>query len=378
MEKKRNIFIMGGRTGGPLLPAMAIAKNLDEYTPIIVGVKNAFEERYAKAESINFLDLPEAKLTIASFSNLSLVENVKELLSMILMLFKLFYSIIVSIFYLIKFKPRGIISSGSFIGVPVSVAMVFTNFLRITQTKLIVHQQDAKPSLSNKIIARFADIITAFFPETAKLLSIKAEVIPNPIDFEKYSNLELEKITLDDELLRITVKRDKPLLLIFGGGSGAFAINKWVFENLELLKNNFNILHLTGVLQESTILKIPNSESYVSKVFLSKEMAKIMVRADLVMCRAGMASITELIYLKKKAFLIPIPHSHQEDNALFVEKYFPTLKQRYSVAKPGKEEWLSIIKTFYPKFYQSIIYPDQVKQKEEFNIYVNSLKNLLS
>ena len=378
MEKKRNIFIMGGRTGGPLLPAMAIAKNLDEYTPIIVGVKNAFEERYAIAESINFLDLPEAKLTIASFSNLSLVENVKELLSMILMLFKLFYSIIVSIFYLIKFKPRGIISSGSFIGVPVSVAMVFTNFLRITQTKLIVHQQDAKPSLSNKIIARFADIITAFFPETAKLLSIKAEVIPNPIDFEKYSNLELEKITLDDELLRITVKRDKPLLLIFGGGSGAFAINKWVFENLELLKNNFNILHLTGVLQESTILKIPNSESYVSKVFLSKEMAKIMVRADLVMCRAGMASITELIYLKKKAFLIPIPHSHQEDNALFVEKYFPTLKQRYSVAKPGKEEWLSIIKTFYPKFYQSIIYPDQVKQKEEFNIYVNSLKNLLS
>lgn len=378
MEKKRNIFIMGGRTGGPLLPAMAIAKNLDEYTPIIVGVKNAFEERYAKAESINFLDLPEAKLTIASFSNLSLVENVKELLSMILMLFKLFYSIIVSIFYLIKFKPRGIISSGSFIGVPVSVAMVFTNFLRITQTKLIVHQQDAKPSLSNKIIARFADIITAFFPETAKLLSIKAEVIPNPIDFEKYSNLELEKITLDDELLRITVKRDKPLLLIFGGGSGAFAINKWVFENLELLKNNFNILHLTGVLQESTILKIPNSESYVSKVFLSKEMAKIMVRADLVMCRAGMASITELIYLKKKAFLIPIPHSHQEDNALFVEKYFPTLKQRYSVAKPGKEEWLSIIKTFYPKFYQSIIYPDQVKQKEEFDIYINSLKNLLS
>lgn len=378
MEKKRNIFIMGGRTGGPLLPAMAIAKNLDEYTPIIVGVKNAFEERYAIAESINFLDLPEAKLTIASFSNLSLVENVKELLSMILMLFKLFYSIIVSIFYLIKFKPRGIISSGSFIGVPVSVAMVFTNFLRITQTKLIVHQQDAKPSLSNKIIARFADIITAFFPETAKLLSIKAEVIPNPIDFEKYSNLELEKITLDDELLRITVKRDKPLLLIFGGGSGAFAINKWVFENLELLKNNFNILHLTGVLQESTILKIPNSESYVSKVFLSKEMAKIMVRADLVMCRAGMASITELIYLKKKAFLIPIPHSHQEDNALFVEKYFPTLKQRYSVAKPGKEEWLSIIKTFYPKFYQSIIYPDQVKQKEEFDIYINSLKNLLS
>jgi UDP-N-acetylglucosamine--N-acetylmuramyl-(pentapeptide) pyrophosphoryl-undecaprenol N-acetylglucosamine transferase len=376
--KQKNIFLMGGRTGGPLLPVVAISKELTEFTPIIIGVKGGFEEKYAKSENITFGTLPEAKLTLASFSNLQPFEIIKELVFVVIMITKLVWSLIKSFFQLIKYRPSAILTSGSFLGVPMVLACQLTNLVRITQTKVIVHQQDAKPSLSNKIIARFADKITSYFPETAKLLGNNCTTTTNPINFFKFSDEEISKLMVETELDNfINSKSDLPLLLIFGGGSGAFAINKWIFENIEEVTSRFRLIHLTGALQDNSVFNLPARPNYFARNYLTSQMPYVIKKADLVICRAGMASITELLYNHKKAFLIPIPHSHQEENAMFVKDYFPTLKQRFTVSKPGKEEWLRIVLDFYPDYFDSIDYPSKEATLELFNSYIKEVKELL-
>jgi UDP-N-acetylglucosamine--N-acetylmuramyl-(pentapeptide) pyrophosphoryl-undecaprenol N-acetylglucosamine transferase len=378
-EVKQNIFVMAGRTGGPLLPAMAIAKELSHYTPIIVGVKDGFESKYAASENIQLLTLPEAKLTLASFSGLNIGQIIFELIQTILMAGKLIWSFVLCFYYLIKYKPKAMISAGSFLGVPMAYAIVLSNLIFSLKTKIIVHQQDAKMSLSNKLIAKFADKVTCNFPSSKEQFGSKScEILTNPIDFARFKPEYSHSINVDESLKTFISNKSKPLLLIFGGGSGAFAINKWVFENIEELKKSFNILHLTGVLQTVSVYNLENSEGYFGIQSLNKEMPIVLQAADLVICRAGMSSISELMYLSKPAFLIPIPNSHQTMNAKEVSQYFPTLRQQYTVNKPGKEGWLSTITELYPTYFKSVNYPDQEHIEASFDSYIQKLKALLS
>ena len=375
---KDSIFVIAGRTGGPLLPAMAIAKQLTNYEPIIVGVKGGFESQFAVNERVQLLTLPEAKLTIASFGNLNFFEIIIELFKTVIMLFKLVFSFIKSIYYLIKHKPKAIITAGSFLSVPMGYASKLTNTLRLTNTKIIVHQQDAKISLSNKLIARIADKITCFFEASiAQYAPYKCEVTTNPIDYTRFTDKYADSIKIDHKLKLFIDQKTKPLLLIFGGGSGAFVINKWVNENIAELTKKFNVLHLTGVLQETSVYNIPQSDGYFPLQFLNQEMPVVINASSLVICRAGMSSITELVYCHKPAFLVPIPNSHQLDNAQEVTKYFPTLRQLHTSDKPGKENWIKTIDELYPTYFASIVYPDKESIKKSFDDYIQSLKSLL-
>jgi UDP-N-acetylglucosamine--N-acetylmuramyl-(pentapeptide) pyrophosphoryl-undecaprenol N-acetylglucosamine transferase len=375
---KDSIFVVAGRTGGPLLPAMAIAKKLNNYNPIIVGVKGGFETKFALNEHVQLLTLPEAKLTIASFGKLSFLEIVGELFNTIVMVIKLTFSFLKSIYLLIKYKPKAIITAGSFLAVPLGYASVITNFLRLTSTKIIVHQQDAKISLSNKLIARIADKITCYFPSSVDQYSPKpCEVTTNPIDYSRFTNQYEKEVTLSPEIKIFFENSDKETLLIFGGGSGAFAINKWVHENVEVLKTKFKILHLTGALQDTSVYNIPKTDNYLPIQFLNQEMPIVINKANLVICRAGMSSITELVYTHKPAFLIPIPNSHQQNNAQEVSQYFPTLRQVYTFDKPGKENWLQTIEEFYPTYFKTIQYPTKESIEKTFEDYIIELKIII-
>lgn len=375
---KPNIFVIAGRTGGPLLPAMAIANKLEEYNPIIIGVKNSFEEKYSKQNNLELLYLPEAKLTLASFSKLSFLEIVKEIVLLFVMVFLLFYSFFRSIYYIFKYRPMAIITAGSFLAVPLGYACYFTNFFRSSKTKIIIHQQDAKISLSNKIVAPLAHKLTCYFKTSIEQFrGQKPTLVTNPIDFGRYNKENIEKTIVDPLLKNFVEEKTKPLLLIFGGGSGAVAINKWVFETIEELNKTFKILHLTGVLQQSGIYSLNNSQDYQAVDFLGLEMPYVLYHSDLVICRAGMSSITELLYLQKPAFLIPIPNSHQELNAKQVQTYFPTLRQQFTMTKSGKESWLNNITKIYPEYFGRISYPEKSEIENSFLVYIEEIKKII-
>jgi len=161
------------------------------------------------------------------------------------------------------------------------------------------------------------------------------------------------------------------LFLIFGGASGAEAINDWVISNLEHLTRRFNVLHLTGSLQRKHYQNV-HSKNYLSLSELSdKEMKLALNLADVVLCRAGLNSISELLYLQKPAYLVPIPKSHQEVNAQVVKEYFYILEQE------NMPQWIEIIYTTYPHFFHKINYPSREEIRQKLDIYYQRLQKFL-
>jgi UDP-N-acetylglucosamine:LPS N-acetylglucosamine transferase len=195
-------------------------------------------------------------------------------------------------------------------------------------------------------------------------------VVPNPINTKLYEvRNDLNKIK-NQQLKNILTNESKPKLLIFGGGSGSEDINSWAVKNIKSLLEKFQVIHLTGLLQKKKLEEIIDL-GYVRLESLFEDMPVVMKNVDLVLCRAGVASITELLYLQKPAFLVPLPHSHQEENANQVKDYFQVLHQK------DNDDWLKVISTRYPKMFANIKYPSTefVKMKQEK--YFQKLRILL-
>ena len=118
--------------------------------------------------------------------------------------------------------------------------------------------------------------------------------------------------------------KELPLILVVGGGTGAMEINKLVWESLDELTKFCQVVHVAGKGKEVSELSSEASElssCYKSFEFLEHEKVMgIMQAADLVVSRAGLGFLTEISYLAKPAIVIPIPDSHQEDNARIFSK----------------------------------------------------------
>ena len=373
-RKNKNCFYICGLTGGPFFPIPAIIKQVQNYlpnaNPVLIGVKNSYESKIA-SELLYIIEyLPKAKLDILSFKNLNFLELIAGFFGSVVSILMLVFSVAKCLFLLIKYRPILVYSTGSFLAVPMLWATKLTNILKLTNSKIVVHQQDATMGLANRLTANLANIKSCVFPFTKStyVQFQNAQLIPNPIIVDKYSS---DRIWQNTELEAFVKNKtvDKPLLLIFGGGSGALAINQWVSANIDILIKSFKVVHLTGLLQNPTKTKgqkiVSNSLTELSEqqytksstTFLSDsfnlgseyykqqsiftDMPTLLSNASLVVCRAGLGSISELSLLNKPTFLVPLQNSHQEQNAYLIAKTnsnFKVLKQE------NQDNWLNIIK----------------------------------
>jgi UDP-N-acetylglucosamine--N-acetylmuramyl-(pentapeptide) pyrophosphoryl-undecaprenol N-acetylglucosamine transferase len=363
---QNNIFLLAGRTGGPLSPYPAIIHELrtriNNPAIRIFGVRGGFEQKFAASNDLDLYFLPQAKLDILSFRNSNFLERVLGIFGFFITVVKVVISFLICIFYITKFRPKLIITTGSFLAVPMVLASRITNFLFFTNIKIAVHQLDPMPGLSNRICVRFADLATCVFQYTLDNYPAfyNAKVIRSPIlesKFARSSNWQNQDLknffdndfehALKSSNLSNQPQTNKPTLLIFGGGSGAKIFNEWVFENLEFLTMNFRVVHLTGILQNPNI-KTESGSSLKSKNYLKlpavyEDMGNLMATADCIICRAGVGTITELQFLNSNAFLVPIPGTHQELNAKLVSDQFTILDQNKST------NWLELILHSQPK-----------------------------
>jgi UDP-N-acetylglucosamine--N-acetylmuramyl-(pentapeptide) pyrophosphoryl-undecaprenol N-acetylglucosamine transferase len=351
MTKQKNIFLLAGRTGGPLIPLIAIGDKLSQSDQnihkIIIGVRNGFEETVARQSNIKIVYLPESKLNIFSFKKQNLGQIIVNFIDTITNLFRLTFSIFKSVYLLIKYKPSLILSAGSFLAVPMIYSCKFLNTLGLLKTKIVVHQQDPIAGLANRLTAKYANLLSYVFDYTKdKYLIFKNAIkIPNPIDINKYSKLpsqsSISSSPFQSDKLNTffqNLDKQKKTFLIFGGGSGAKAINSWVWTNLDLLLQKYNVIHLFGSLQDfDKDFVITQKTGYLSLPSVIEDMPLLIYKSDLILCRAGLGSITELDFLDKVAFLVPIPLSHQELNAQVVKDKFTILDQNQS------QNWLDQI-----------------------------------
>jgi UDP-N-acetylglucosamine:LPS N-acetylglucosamine transferase len=361
---KQNIFLIAGRTGGPYFPIPKIISALDQFNPIIVGVKFGFEQRVCESERLQLIFLPEAKLNILSFSKTTFSNKIYGLFDLIWNILKLIISLFICTYYLLKFQPKIIYSTGSFLAVPLFLVANCTNFLRLTNAKLVVHQQDPSVGLSNKICVKMADLKSCIFEYTQlNFPSFKnSYLIQNPILESKFSASSKWK---NQELQNFLINSKKQKLLIFGGGSGAKFINDWTLLNLNELAASFDIVHLTGILQKSNV-ETTALQNYFSIEAIFDDMPQLLGGVDFVLCRAGLGTISELEHLHKKAFLVPIPDTHQKLNAELVKDKFVILEQENSSG------WMNLILD-KSSFNNTTFEPKQILEDDQYYFELNRL-----
>lgn len=210
-----------------------------------------------------------------------------------------------------SYKPDVVFVKGGFVGLPVGFAASQMN------VPLVIHESDAVMGKTNEILSKRASIVAVSFPIEAysRISTEKLHFTGNPVRPEYMIAAEEGAETTD---------KQKPNILIFAGSQGAQAINKAVFDDLELLLKNFNLLHVAGEreVERARFLRhrLPSElkKSYEPYSFLTDEMLAAYRWADIVVSRAGMNSLSELAALAKPAIVIPLPSStnnHQMVNA---------------------------------------------------------------
>lgn len=346
----QTIFLIGSRTGGPLIPLLGLKEDLEKsdarFRFVILGIRGGFEEQAAQSENLPLETLPEVKRRSipAAFlpAPLRLPYRLLATIPDILMLaVRLALSTRKALLLIKRYRPVLILSMSNFLSVPIIWAAALENqrrrltnlFNRMFGRKeripvrIVLHQLDIE-NLTVQLTAPFVHSRSAGFPKEIPLPNRGTLRFPNPVRYHRFDELDQKKATrlLKESNLLPTGSR-KPLLLVFGGGSGSEFINRWLLDSLTELCGFFRILHLTGFLQQAEF-KTANHPGYLAAPGLNTLMPAALMAADIVMARAGMSTISELLYLRKNAYLIPIPGSHQEKNARLFGRYFRLLEQR--------------------------------------------------
>lgn len=296
----KRVLLAGGGTMGSVSPLFAIVETLKLPKPdlsvLLVGTKNGPEGSAAKKHNIAFRPIFAAKLRrYWSWQNF-------------LAPFLFFAALVQAVSVVVNYRPNLIIGAGGFVQVPVIVvAWIF-------RIPILIHQQDVDPTLSNTICAPLASKITVTFQHSIKdfyqgfgLFYHKANKVVwtgNPV------SSKLFQVNHEEARKYFNFQSNFPVILIVGGSSGASGINSLISNSVGKLVEFSEVIHAKGP-NDKIKFDHPNYHQYefIERMDLAYEVSTLVVS------RAGLSSISELSALAKPSIIIPMPDSHQEDNA---------------------------------------------------------------
>ncbi len=308
------IIISGGGTGGHIFPAIAVAQELkskdNNIEILFVGAKGKMEMEKVPKAGFEIIGLPvsglQRKLTL---KNLSFP-------------FKLMSSLWKARGIINKFKPDAVVAFGGYASGPIAQAAAWKNI------PVILQEQNSFPGITNKLLAKKAKKICVAYKGMEKFFP-KEKIIytGNPVrkiisDLAKYQNDK----DINSSLRHFDLVQNKKTVLVFGGSLGAGSLNEAVKLNLKklLYNGNIQIIWQVGKLYFERYISL--EKEYTSKIkilpFIDK-MDLAYKAADIVVCRAGALTISELSLAGKAAILVPSPNvaeDHQTKNALSLVK----------------------------------------------------------
>lgn len=213
---------------------------------------------------------------------------------------------------MLVWRPDVVFTKGGFVCLPVGLA---AHILRIP---LVIHDSDAHPGLTNRILARWAQAIATGAPlEYYPYSRSKTQYVGIPIaqEFHVFSadeRLEAKRALGIDET--------RPLVVVTGGGLGAQRINNATAAALDDLLEMASVILISGVGQYDELrARMPQDDNHFQlRAFVSDGMAKMLGAADVVVTRAGATTILELAALAMPTVLVPnafLTGGHQLKNA---------------------------------------------------------------
>jgi UDP-N-acetylglucosamine--N-acetylmuramyl-(pentapeptide) pyrophosphoryl-undecaprenol N-acetylglucosamine transferase len=226
-------------------------------------------------------------------------------------IFKVIIGFFQSIMLVWHEKPDLLISAGGFVSVPLHWAGAFLG------VPSWVHQQDVLPGLAIRFMVPVAKKITTALKETTRFFpKRKTEWFGNPLrklSVESQKNAQ-KKFAIPENA--------EAVIFALGGGTGSSSINKMIIEALPSWPKNWHIIHLTGK-ERPGELHTKAAETFTNYhvySFFTSEMGLAYSAADVVVARAGFGTLTELAYFSKASVIMPMPHTHQEENVEYFEK----------------------------------------------------------
>lgn len=303
------VLLAGGGTGGHIYPALAVAEGLQKaYSDLeilYVGTKKGLENTI----------VPKSGLPFATIT----VEGLPRKLSPAFLRagFKAMEGGFEALRIVRQFKPDLVIGTGGYVCGPVVMAA------KICHIPTVIHEQNAFPGLTNKLLSRIADLVLVNFEDAKQYFADEEKVVKTGLPIRP----EVLETTKDEGLSFLGLSDQKQTLLVSGGSRGAKSINKAMAAAYpKLLQyDNLQIIHLTGTLDYQETLQDMRAGGIVAeewpqiviKPYLHK-MEYALAAADFCVGRAGATYLAEITTCGLPAVLIPYPfasENHQMYNA---------------------------------------------------------------
>lgn len=295
---KPRVLIMAGGTGGHVFPALAVADELRARGVEVrwMGTRTGMESRI----------VPQAEIPI-HYIKVSGLRG-KGALGWILAPFKLTYAVIQAMVIVSRIKPASVLGMGGFASGPGGVAAW------LLHRPLVLHEQNAIIGMTNKLLSHIATRLMEAFPGAFN--DRLAEHVGNPV----------RKVISDlpEPGVRYSGHTGAIRILIIGGSLGAQALNETVPKAIAQLPDSMKleIWHQSGRNKLDATLKVYKQNDVEAKVesFIT-DMAEAYAWADLVICRAGALTVSELAAAGVAAVFIPFPFAvddHQTKNAQYM------------------------------------------------------------
>ncbi|UVE18605.1 undecaprenyldiphospho-muramoylpentapeptide beta-N-acetylglucosaminyltransferase [Pseudomonas sp. LS44] len=291
-----NVLIMAGGTGGHVFPALACAREFQArgYTVHWLGTPRGIEN-----ELVPQAGLPLHLINVSGLRGkgpLALLKAPFQLLGALLQARRIVKSL----------QPVCVLGMGGYVTGPGGLAA------KLAGVPLVIHEQNAVAGTANRSLALFAKRICEAFPDTFKR-SDKRRTTGNPVREELF--LETPRDTLNGR---------RPRLLILGGSLGAEPLNKLLPAALAQIEPGLRpeVVHQAGKQHDAfTAERYDDVGVKAHVVPFIQDMAGAYAWADLVVCRAGALTVSELAAAGLPSFLVPLPHAiddHQTRNAKYL------------------------------------------------------------
>lgn len=295
----QRVMILAGGTGGHIFPGLAVAHSLRQRGVSVhwLGAQGGME-----CQKVPAANIPIDTVHISGLRG-------KGLKRWLMLPWNLLRAVRQARAVIRRHQPGCAVSFGGYAAGPGGIAARFSGI------PLIIHEQNRIPGLTNRVLARFSNHVLQAFPGTWPQ-NLKATTCGNPVRSELVAILPPEQ--------RLAGREGKLHLLITGGSQGARALNEFLPAAVARLPADLPITvwHQAGKGRaEETAQAYDQAGIEANVVEFIEDMAAAYSWADLVVCRSGALTVSELTAVGLPALLVPFPHAvddHQTRNAEFL------------------------------------------------------------
>lgn len=309
---KKTVLVMAGGTGGHVFPALSVAGEL---------IKKRYDIQWLGTQAGIEADLvPSAGYLLHTIKVNGL--RGKGKLALLKAPFLLIKAVWQAYRVIRRIRPVAVIGFGGFATGPGGVAA------KLCSVPLVIHEQNARPGMTNRMLAPLSSVVIEAFPDSFVSLSKnkRLETLGNPVRPE-IAEMANAVVVADASSSGLNV-------LVVGGSLGAVALTEAVAEAMSLMKDNErpSLLHQVGrknteaahckYTELDVLFGDADSNEKIRVVPFIADMAEAYRNADLVVCRAGASTVSEIACVGIPAIFVPLPHAvddHQTANARVLE-----------------------------------------------------------